>query len=481
MALFFDLVTGFPATVESNLLQIVGGDGGFGDTAVAGDPTVQQVTYSPTTSGFGQGLINSLANSAFANPTVITGVDSNFTIGGQPITDFAGVTMCDGTVIRVVYDTSQCGGNFYHVFDNGGNQIDFRTFVILGHELSHALHISQNFANNCPSALTPAQAAAEEVRAEGDENSLRSQNGQALRDVNNHNGGCGFTGTGTLNGGCFIVTAAFGSPQASQVNYLNRFRDVILRSSAFGNEFVARLFAEYYQFSPRVSIDMNKSPALKAIISKLMVEPLIDFCKILEQYINGGWQREDFNDNVEHVLRRFAASLAEFGIHQDQIKLISQAVSKLKTRLDGFDSERMRDAPPVPPEVIDVDLVLNYLAGVVEASAPNTEYTSWTLLGPLTLFWSALAQLNDSQPQRSNVGSYLINAIEQWLGAAPIPPIFDWLNQDAVADTLTHLADNVFTVPSARRKLGTRIIEKYDGIVTYDLKAILEKVGYSPN
>jgi hypothetical protein len=145
--LFIDL-TGFPDAVEGNLIEIVAGIGGFGDISI-----------------------------------VVTGVDSRFiTPEGELITDDAGITFCDADVIRVIYDVRQCNFSGYYVFDTNGNKISLPNYILLGHELSHALHIA-NGDHACPHLLGALGKAAAEVVAEVDENSLRSRFGEDLRDV----------------------------------------------------------------------------------------------------------------------------------------------------------------------------------------------------------------------------------------------------------------------------------------------------------
>jgi hypothetical protein len=55
--------------------------------------------------------------------------------------------------------------------------------------------------------------------------------------------------TSTAAGGCFIATAAFGSPMVRQVQWLRAFRDRILLSAGVGRAFVNW----YYRWSPRAA------------------------------------------------------------------------------------------------------------------------------------------------------------------------------------------------------------------------------------
>jgi len=276
-----------------------------------------------------------------------------------------------------------------------------------------------------------------------------------------------------------IVSAAFGSPRAPQVKRFRQLRDNLLRQSAFGDEFFEHLYAEYYQFSPRIAADMNASGALKISISKLVVEPLLDFFMLVESYVEGGWQRKDFGDQAEQALARFLAGLPEAGLHQDQAESIYNAVAQLKARLDGLSGGRRRRAlPPAPSACNDPRKVLNYMADVVETAALDTEYSSWALMAPLTLYWSALTRLKSPPAQGVCLGSYFAEAIDSWLGTIPIPPGFERLSEDALREDLGELAESVFTVPSMRQRFAARLLEHSGDRVSYDLKGLLEEVGY---
>ena len=80
-------------------------------------------------------------------------------------------------------------------------------------------------------------------------------------------------------GGCFIATAAFGSPLAGQVEILRQFRDRYLLTNDLGRKFVAW----YYRNGPVAANYIKDKPLVKAAV-RLALYPLIGFSLLL---ING--------------------------------------------------------------------------------------------------------------------------------------------------------------------------------------------------
>jgi len=71
--------------------------------------------------------------------------------------------------------------------------------------------------------------------------------------------------------GCFIATAAYGTPAAEQIDVLREFRDSVLLESIAGSQFVAL----YYQLSPPVADFISESSFLRTLVRELLVDPIV--------------------------------------------------------------------------------------------------------------------------------------------------------------------------------------------------------------
>jgi hypothetical protein len=70
--------------------------------------------------------------------------------------------------------------------------------------------------------------------------------------------------------GCFIATAAYGTPMAEEINTLRRFRDEEMEPNLLGKHLVTL----YYDVSPSLARVIARSESLKAFV-RLNLKPII--------------------------------------------------------------------------------------------------------------------------------------------------------------------------------------------------------------
>jgi hypothetical protein len=71
--------------------------------------------------------------------------------------------------------------------------------------------------------------------------------------------------------GCFIATAAYGTPTAEQIDALREFRDMVLLESKMGSQFVAL----YYRLSPPVADFIAGNEVVRTLVRELLVDPIV--------------------------------------------------------------------------------------------------------------------------------------------------------------------------------------------------------------
>ncbi len=72
-------------------------------------------------------------------------------------------------------------------------------------------------------------------------------------------------------GGCFIATAAYGTPTAEQIDVLREFRDIVLLESIAGSQFVTL----YYQLSPPVADFIAGNELLRTLVREFLIDPIV--------------------------------------------------------------------------------------------------------------------------------------------------------------------------------------------------------------
>lgn len=75
--------------------------------------------------------------------------------------------------------------------------------------------------------------------------------------------------------GCFIATAAYGTPLHEDINILREFRDEHLLTNPFG-----RIFTKtYYTLSPPFANLISKSEILRAAVRKALIAPVVRYLR----------------------------------------------------------------------------------------------------------------------------------------------------------------------------------------------------------
>ena len=73
----------------------------------------------------------------------------------------------------------------------------------------------------------------------------------------------------TADSGCFIATAAYGTPQAQEIDRLREFRDDILLQNVLGT----LLVRAYYRFSPPIAEWVSAEEWRQKLVRKVVIEP----------------------------------------------------------------------------------------------------------------------------------------------------------------------------------------------------------------
>jgi hypothetical protein len=254
--------------------------GGVGTTIVGSG----RVSLTPTTSSIGTGLLAALVSAkcyigirgeGSAWPVAVPGSGAP-----TPLSDHGGITWPDKypgpSLIEIVVDVTGCNGRGYFVQDAKGAKIPLELHVALFHELVHAYHLA---VSGIPSGWSGA-----ENDAIVEENKYRASLPGVAQRVG-HSGGCNPSppkkpppgGKRTPKKGCFVATAAYGSPIADEVQFLRLVRDEVLLPTRAGASFFDTFHELYYEFSPAIADRMYDDPEARDAIRWALVTPLVRY------------------------------------------------------------------------------------------------------------------------------------------------------------------------------------------------------------
>jgi hypothetical protein len=176
------------------------------------------------------------AQTTFTMPSQDVTVTANFEVGGAYTLTMAASPIMGGTA----YDVT--GGSPY----SEGDVISIQAVAASGYQFAGWAAPAGSFANAYAAATTftmPAQ------------NVVVTATFQVVQTTS----------------GCFIATAAYGTPTAEQIAVLREFRDGVLLESAAGSQFIDL----YYRLSPPIADFISGNSFLRTVVRELLVGPLV--------------------------------------------------------------------------------------------------------------------------------------------------------------------------------------------------------------
>ncbi|HEU4843691.1 MAG TPA: hypothetical protein VFT05_05460 [Burkholderiaceae bacterium] len=392
MTIFLDLA-GQTATAFNNFDVVSGQNGGVGLLDVVGDATMKQLTYDdhggqPPTAD----RLSALANTDFGVPIIVTALNggndpykgNDITGNAQAYTDRSPGHL----VIRIVYDVSQCCGKGIVARNNNGDNITVPNPVLLYHEMGHVF-LELNHLPDVESAVI------------ADENVMRSQLGQCLRNVNDHEGGCGDgsdcggsdggadsgppaggCAAGTTNG-CFVVSAATGSAQSDEVHVLRRLRARVAARSVLAARLIDAVYDEYARFSPAIANRIEGDVLARRAVLLAVVRPLLAWYGLA-----GTLAFDGRGESATRAARALAAACPRY---------VGRAL--LAEVLDSLAAGRALP-PAASPLLRGLGPELRTAAGL--------RCARWAVFDPLARAWRAAAGRAD-----------VVEEVAQWLAQAP--------------------------------------------------------------
>lgn len=225
------------------------------------------------------GLVEIAGTEATAAATVNGSTIHLRDIGGAAYFDPA--NQGDTASVVVFYDTTNNYNVGYWTEGEAGAIIDMPSHILLGHELAHAIQVQEG---------TWVSKAAGETFAIDFENTLRAANTPVLPRRTSHNGGPKTPPpkppdkTTPKKSGCFVATAAYGSPLDPAVEELRQFRDNIVRKTRYGAELHDRLLPTYRLASMPIIAAMDEVSEIRDVVRDWVVRPLVHYLRLARDF-----------------------------------------------------------------------------------------------------------------------------------------------------------------------------------------------------
>jgi hypothetical protein len=86
------------------------------------------------------------------------------------------------------------------------------------------------------------------------------------------------------NPGCFVASAAYGSPLEPEVEFLRGFKNDVLMKTRSGARFFEEFYRRYDTISPLIVSVMNADPRLKELVRWIVVAPIVNQLELMQRF-----------------------------------------------------------------------------------------------------------------------------------------------------------------------------------------------------
>jgi hypothetical protein len=221
--------------------------------------------------------------------------------------------------------------------------------------------------------------------------------------------------------GCFIVSAATGSAQSSEVALLQQLRKQLASTSGVCGQLIQGILSEYYRFSPQFASGLDRDGLAKMAVLNMIVRPLVAWFNLARVV---GFEWDD----------KTAVSVAA----QDVLTACPRRMAKQIVPL----LEAIRAGRPFP---VDAPRQLIGFAPKLR-EAGSLPLVSWALLDSLLRAWTVTTRHVD-----------VIGEVADWLAVAPIEPFVRSISPELLDEELATLAGFFGFRQSARLRMGSRL------------------------
>lgn len=94
----------------------------------------------------------------------------------------------------------------------------------------------------------------------------------------------GIPGQDTPKKGCFVASAAYGSPLEPEVEFLRGFKNDVLMKTRSGARFFEEFYRPYDTISPLIVSVMNADPRLKELVRWIVVAPIVNQLELMLRF-----------------------------------------------------------------------------------------------------------------------------------------------------------------------------------------------------